>query len=131
MLCYEQLNDPKAPGAVAGINCSDGAVLWQSPAAVRDPFDIRFSPDGKSLLIPSQRGLLSMMPDGKNLRQLTDDEVLKPQFTADGKQIAFLRAGRLFLMNADGSNVRPLAAGLEADRLHHLPGRHLPGRERP
>ncbi len=115
MLCYEKLDNPQERGMVAEVNSSDGAVLWQSPSAVRDPFDIQFSPDGKSLLVPTLLGLSSMTVDGKNTRVLTTEEVRQPKFTADGTKIAFLHDGRLFLMNADGSAVRALAAGLEVN----------------
>lgn len=120
MLCCEPLNPP-TPGTVAGINSSDGAVLWQSPAPVRVPSDIHFSPDGKNLLIPAQAGLFCLSADGKKIAKLTDDEVRRPQFTADGGKIAFLRAGRLFLMNADGSAVRALAADLEVNSFTIAP----------
>jgi Tol biopolymer transport system component len=61
--------------------------------------------------------IYTVRPDGTGLTQLTrfagDVEVLSSSYSPDGKWIVFSRTGQgglpdLYVMQADGSNVRPL-----------------------
>jgi len=53
-----------------------------------------------------------MDADGSNLKQLTTEGASYPAWSADGKHIVYIDVrqeyGRLFMMNADGSNKRQL-----------------------
>jgi Tol biopolymer transport system component len=69
------------------------------------------SPSGELILFTNHgNGLWVMKPDGDNPRPLTDRDDIDPTWSPDGSMIAFAssRAGQrqLFVMNADGSNVR-------------------------
>lgn len=60
-----------------------------------------------------------MNPDGSGKKRLTgrpgDDWA--PGFSSDGKQIVFTQLpGTLWVMNADGTKLRELTAGIDADR---------------
>lgn len=69
------------------------------------------SPSGELILFTNHgNGLWVMKPDGENPRPLTDRDDIDPTWSPDGSMIAFAssRNGerQLFVMNADGSNVR-------------------------
>ncbi len=92
-----------------------------------------WTPDGKRIIFSSDRGggkvyqIYTINPDGTDIQALTDDKTdtgtatdrVLPLVSPDGKQIVFL-AGKLnfqvaeggkydvYVMNADGSNVRQL-----------------------
>jgi TolB protein len=87
-----------------------------------------FSPDGRHIAFISQRRgpcdssgtpqVWVMQVDGSRPRQLTCDLSVKdqvPDWSPDGTRIAFESgsspAGRIFVMNADGSNQRKLTTG--------------------
>ncbi len=78
-----------------------------------------WSPDGARIVFASRRDgrrddLYVINPDGGNLVQLTDNpgDDFEPDWSPDGRQIVFVsnRLSRvdLYLMNADGSDVRRL-----------------------
>ncbi len=78
----------------------------------------RWSPDGRSIVLSSNvdgddEEVWVLSADGKTKRKLTDNTVndTGADWHADGRRIVFLRhsAGGVehFVMNADGSNVRP------------------------
>lgn len=81
-----------------------------------------WSPDGSSLLFFSnlngQFEIYRVQPDGTNLTRLTHDEGILPAFSPDGARILFTATARrnLYLMNADGSDTRPVTQGPRNDR---------------
>jgi len=82
--------------------------------------DIAWSPDGHRIAFSSldQRQVHVINVDGTNLRELTPDTDIphshnrSPTWSPDGQQIAFSssrnESGGIFLMDADGGNVREL-----------------------
>jgi TolB-like protein/DNA-binding SARP family transcriptional activator len=60
-----------------------------------------------------RRDIFVMNTDGTGLRNLTNDAEpeLAPAWSPDGTQIAYISDGRLYLMDADGSNRRRLTDG--------------------
>ena len=82
--------------------------------------DVSASKDGKRVLFSSWRdgkfSIYSVDADGANLTRVTigDTNDRRPRFSPDGKRIAYDRAPlqggatRLWLMNADGSDAKPL-----------------------
>ncbi len=82
------------------------------------------SPDGRWLVFFSlgkREDILVMRPDGKGLRQLTDDGYRNrvPRWSPDGKRIAFLstRSGKMQIwsINADGSGLQQVTFEPEGD----------------
>jgi Tol biopolymer transport system component len=84
-----------------------------------------WSPDGKEIVFHTQSGLSIIGADGSGLHQLTSGPDENPSWSADGKTIVFaserddpyVNAGELhdqaylelYLVNADGTNLRPLS----------------------
>ena len=69
------------------------------------------SPDGEWIIFTNHgNGLWLMRPDGKNPHPLTERNDIDPTWSVDGTMVAFAssRAGarQLFVMNADGTNIR-------------------------
>ena len=69
------------------------------------------SPNGEWVVFTNNgNGLWLMRPDGKNAHRISDRDDIDPNWSPDGSMIAFAssRAGarQLFIMNADGSNIR-------------------------
>ena len=68
------------------------------------------------------RGIYTTNPDGTDPRRLTSGPDVEPAWSPDGAQIAFVRyngstQGTIFMMTADGSNLRRLTAeGGQTDR---------------
>ena len=86
---------------------------------------VSFAPDGRKIVFLSDRGgqediylLESDDPDHKDLikahrfkvKQLTNtaDAEFGPNFSPDGKRVSFLRSGKLFTMNPDGSDLKTI-----------------------
>ncbi len=92
---------------------------------------ITFAPDGHSVLLSRSQGDSSLLyhvalDTGKSVRlgKAASGRESSPSFSPDGKQVAFVYAARekehsrIFIMDADGSNVHPLfSASVEADDL--------------
>lgn len=87
--------------------------------------DMSWSPDGHQIAFSSldQKQVHVINVDGTNLRELTSDTDIphshnrSPAWSPDGQQIAFFStrndSGGIFLMDADGGNVRELTNGGE------------------
>ena len=87
--------------------------------------DMAWSPDGHRIAFSSldQRQIYVINVDGTNLRELTSESDIphshnrSPAWSPDGQQIAFSSSrnetGGIFLMDADGENVRELTNGGE------------------
>lgn len=66
---------------------------------------------GEGVVNPeSDDEIFAMNPDGSEVEQLTVnvDEDTDPEYSADGGQIVFVREGRIYKMNADGTGEVPL-----------------------
>jgi dipeptidyl aminopeptidase/acylaminoacyl peptidase len=88
-----------------------GAVLFSKTSTV----------DGKA------KGGLYAVKDG-NLNQLTEDPTdSEPNFSPDGRTVAFVRGGDIFSIRPDGSGQRQLTNGPEVDSLPKIApnGRYL------
>jgi Tol biopolymer transport system component len=82
-------------------------------------YEVAWSPDGKRLLFTCERDLCTVDPDGSGLVALTQGSGLSyarsADWSPDGTEIVFLGletdegTAKLYLMTADGSNIRPLA----------------------
>jgi Tol biopolymer transport system component len=57
--------------------------------------------------------LFTMRPNGKALRQLTDNNVRdsEPDWGPGGGRLAFVRGGEIWTMNASGENASSIASG--------------------
>ena len=107
----------------------DGSGLSRLTSIDGPEDDPEFSPDGSLIAFTSRRNsnainIFTMTPDGNNVTQLTFIDTASswaPSWSPDGTQIVFqshrddpLQA-ELYLMNADGSNVRRLTNNDVAD----------------
>ncbi len=81
-----------------------------------------YSPDGRRIVFTSNRDrqaeIYLMNPDGSGQKRVTrragDDWA--PDFSPDGSEIAFTQLpGTIWLMKADGTKLRELTAGIDAD----------------
>jgi len=86
-----------------------GAIVF-SMVTVESPGEV----EGKKVE-PKAKGGLYASKDGR-LNQLTENPAdAEPDFSADGRTIAFVRAGDVYAMRADGSGQRQLTSGPELD----------------
>jgi Tol biopolymer transport system component len=112
----------------------DGAGVQQVTHFDGDNVDPSWSPDGHLLVFvhyPVGRccpNIYTIRPDGSGVRQVTrfgtDMGVQEPEFSPDGKSIAFWQASvggvdlaAVFIMVADGTNIRQVTP-LELDADH-------------
>lgn len=102
---------------------ADGTGQTRLTNSPEGEFDPRWSPDGTRIIFsrmmkPGIHDIFVMNADGSGVTNLTntpDIHEAYPDFSPDGKQIVFSsfgdgRAG-IYVMDADGSNVRLLVAG--------------------
>lgn len=95
---------PAASAAAAG---HSGAVVFS-----RAVVSVEETKGGK---VEKTEGGLYAARDG-HLNQLTEDPVdVEPDFSADGRKIAFIRGGDVWSMRADGSGQHQLTSGPEVD----------------
>ena len=105
----------------------DLGVSVSAPSTPRRPQPVDWSPDG-SRLVYASNGIWTISNDGSDAHQLTSHAGdTDPAWSPDGTMIAFARSGpfdkskyEIFVMSADGTNVRQLTTGPEP-----LPG--IPG----
>jgi Tol biopolymer transport system component len=92
--------------------------LTNDPAA--DYFQ-SWSPDSTKILFQSTRSgnaeIYTMNANGSQETNLTNSATAESYavWSADGRQIAFVRSNDIYLMNADGSNQRPFTSGSRVD----------------
>jgi cyclophilin family peptidyl-prolyl cis-trans isomerase/Tol biopolymer transport system component len=114
----------KLPGAadqgqivtLAAVNTETGKEIFSAvkAAKVNEGFPC-FSPDSKMLTyLQEGGGLWIMNADRGNPKQLYKETLdnSPAKFSPDGTKIAFTRNGNLYLMNVDGSDIKPLSLGL-------------------
>lgn len=100
-----------APSA-ASATPSAGAIVF---SMVSEDHRVQKDAEGKELPAKAPEGGIYVVRD-QRLNQLTDNPAdTEPDFSADGHTIAFVRAGDVFAMRADGSGQRQLTSGAEID----------------
>lgn len=90
---------------------ADGRDLQRLTSGIGALYAPELSPDGGLILFTNgSRGIWVMNANGKKPRAITTENDIDPTWSPDGSMIAFAssRQGtrQLFIMNADGSNVR-------------------------
>jgi TolB protein len=78
--------------------------------------EARWAPDGRRIALvrsgtPREAGIFLAAPDGRGKRRLTRGLDTEPTWSPDGRRIAFRRGllvGDIYVVNADGSNLRNL-----------------------
>ena len=121
------------------------AVIWALGAPGAEAGSVTFTSTrcdaGEPPRFPARPGLCHQRlwrvdEDGSRLQRLTSDPtnesyVADPAWSPDGSQIAFVKGGgyvgeglgaQLWLMNADGSNQRPLTPGTKPPPTRFAPG---------
>ena len=81
-------------------------LLWRGARAVTD---LAWSPDGSKLAVTtSGRSIWVVNVDGTDPVRVARVGASSLSWSADGRRIAFTSKDDIWLMNADGSNIRPL-----------------------
>ena len=119
---------PDEGGSEIFVMNADGTNVRQLTSTEYDNFWASWSPDGTQIAFTSDRGrgaeIYLMDADGTNVRQLTSTEYnFASAWSPDGTQIAFIGnldydatdydtydIAEIFVMNADGTNVRQLTS---------------------
>lgn len=91
-------------------------VTFPSNGAGKDNQAPVWSPRGDRIAFQSRIGgawqVLTMNPDGSEVRQLTSQGNNEdPAWSPDGRLLGFVHDGKLWVMEADGSNAREIAGG--------------------
>ena len=93
-----------------------GAVFTELTSDNPPTYTPSVSPDGRLIAYSQQKSgtdydIWVMNADGTNRRQLTSDTAYEdqPAWSLDGTEIAFVRAGGIYRMNAEGANVQRLS----------------------
>jgi len=108
-IAFVSERDGNAEIYLMDVDGSNVSRLTHSPGADSDP---AWSPDGAKIAFRSNGNLYVMNANGSGSTRLTTSSDMQPAWSPDGKMIIFLSDGRtgnssLWLMNADGSQVRP------------------------
>ncbi len=97
----------------------DGATLYTMSADGSGPVSLglsgaypAWSPDGARLAYESATGIATAQKNGADAQQIYTGTAHHPAWSPDGTQLAFDNGRQIYLMHADGSNVRMLAAVL-------------------
>jgi len=105
----------------------DGTMLAQIPELADQAFGPRLSPDGSRIAFMTgftgSGQVATIRTDGSNLTYLTEpatnsnagDAQTAVSWSPDGTQIAYASSGDLYVMDADGSNVRQLTTDPNGD----------------
>lgn len=102
---------------VMGVDGKDPKrVTFDSNGTGKDNQAPVWSPRGDRIAFQSRVGgawqILTMKPDGTEVRQLTaQGNNEDPAWSPDGRLIGFVHDGKLWVMEADGTNARQIAAG--------------------
>src|SRR4051812_18519496 len=92
---------------VRSLLCAVAALL-----AMEAPADASFPGQNGKIAFESDRSgayeIYTVDPDDTDLTRLTFSGGRQPAWSPEGTKIAFVRAGNLWLMNADGSNQHSL-----------------------
>jgi Tol biopolymer transport system component len=97
-------------------------IRWINPA-IKDLYDIKWSPDGSEFVYSSQGDIYTMNSDGSDKKMILEHktyEYLDPCWSPDGNRIAFTAIGDpmsypfynvIYIMNHDGTGVTNLVHG--------------------
>lgn len=97
------------PASAAAAPGSSGAVVFSRVVVEKT------TPDGPEGKVEELKGGLFAARNGR-LNQLTENPAdSQPAFSSDGRLIAFVRAGDVWAMRADGSAQHALTSGADAD----------------
>ncbi len=100
---YVMRPDGTGARAVRRDSLGHGAPAW-SPGGK----EIAFWRAGKA---GGRGGIYAVRADGSGFRRIVDDADYGPSWSPDGKRLLFARAFDLYVVNANGSNVRRLTSG--------------------
>jgi tol-pal system beta propeller repeat protein TolB len=107
----------------------DGSDVRQLTEGQHFDWNPQWSPDGKQLMFETERNdtpatsgngghrdVYVMDPDGKNPTNLTTNSYgHSPSWSPDGKHIAYMNQGAIFVMNSDGTDRRNVSHGKVRD----------------
>ena len=102
---------------VMGVDGADPKrITFEGNGAGKDNQSPSWSPRGDRIAFQSRVGgawqILTMKPDGSEVRILTSaGNNEDPTWSPDGRMIAFAHDGKLWVMEADGSNARQISSG--------------------